>query len=301
MLKLSTTVEPGRLDISLGFQDRIMVLGSCFADNIGAKLSDAGFSVCVNPFGTLYNPVSIANAAARLGAAAKAGLKDAGGAGFTSEDCVQMGAEAGLVCSWWHHTRFARGSEKEFLDNANKELAEASEFWKGCNKVIVSLGTAKVWRLVESGEIVANCLKRPASEFSHEMLDLRQIAAVLERLVESNPDKEFIFTISPIRHLAEGAHENTLSKARLHLALEQVLAKEDGRNSCAYFPAFEILLDELRDYRFFAEDLVHPSSLAVDIIWQKFMESAIPDELHEQIRLNEKASRRNLHREILHR
>ena len=133
------------------------------------------------------------------------------------------------------------------------------------------------------------------------MLDLKQIAAVLERLVESNPDKEFIFTISPIRHLAEGAHENTLSKARLHLALEQVLAKEHGRNSCAYFPAFEILLDELRDYRYFAEDLVHPSSLAVDIIWQKFMESAIPDELHGQIRLNEKASRRNLHREILHR
>ena len=308
MLKLVTQVDTGLLPVQICPEDRIMVLGSCFADSIGAKLQAGGFDVCVNPFGTLYNPVSVANSLARLGADAP----------FGSEDCVEMGAGAGLICSWWHHTRFARPTAEEFLAEANAALHSAAQFCKGCNKVIVTLGTTMVWKLAGSGEVVSNCLKRPAAEFSHEMLGVAQTAAVLERMVASNSGKDFIFTVSPIRHLGEGAHLNTLSKATLHLALKEIADRDgndvaggnDGaggnddravtpgadRGSLCYFPAFEIVLDELRDYRFYADDLVHPSATAVELIWQRFLDAAVPARWHEQIRAAEKASRIALHR-----
>ena len=286
MLKLVTQVETKALPVQICPQDKIMVLGSCFADSIGTKLQAGGFDVCVNPFGTLYNPVSVANSLARLGADAP----------FGPEDCVEMGAGAGLICSWWHHTRFAKPTAEEFLAEANAALHSAAEFWKGCNKVIVTLGTAMVWKLAGSGEVVSNCLKRPAAEFSHEMLGVAQTAAILERMVASNPGKDFIFTVSPIRHLGEGAHLNTLSKATLHLALQEI-ADRVG-NDVGYFPAYEIVLDELRDYRFYADDLVHPSATAVELIWQRFLDAAVPARWHEQIRAAEKASRIASHRSI---
>lgn len=283
MIKLSTPVMAAPLPVQLSLGDRIMVLGSCFADSMGSRLSAAGFDVCVNPFGTLYNPVSICNSVARL----------ASGRPFTEADCVEMGAGAGLVCSWSHHTSFARPTVEEFLRDANASLAKASEFWKSANKVLITLGTAMVWKLVgdeNAGEVVSNCLKRPAAEFSHEMLGVQQVGALLQMLVEGNPDKEFIFTVSPIRHLGDGAHANTLSKATLHLAL--------GRLPVCYFPAYEILLDELRDYRYFAEDLVHPSKLAEDIIWERFVAAAVVPGDRSQLALNEKAARHSAHRPL---
>lgn len=280
MIKLSTPVITTSLPVQLSLGDSIMVLGSCFADSIGSRLSAAGFNVCVNPFGTLYNPVSICNSVARL----------ASGQPFTAANCVEMGAGAGLVCSWSHHTSFARPTAEEFLQHANDSLAKASEFWKSANKVLITLGTAMVWKLVSSGDVVSNCLKRPAAEFSHEMLGVQQVGMLLQMLVEGNPDKEFIFTVSPIRHLGDGAHANTLSKATLHLAL--------GRLPVCYFPAYEILLDELRDYRYFAEDLVHPSKLAEDIIWERFVAAAVVPGDRSQLALNEKAARHSAHRPL---
>lgn len=280
MIKLSTPVLTPQLPVQLSLGDRIMVLGSCFADSMGSRLAAAGFNVCVNPFGTLYNPVSICNSVARL----------TSGQPFTAADCVEMGAGAGLVCSWSHHTSFARPTAEEFLQHANDSLAEASEFWKSANKVLITLGTAMVWKLVSSGDVVSNCLKRPAAEFSHEMLGVQQVGMLLQMLIEGNPDKEFIFTVSPIRHLGDGAHANTLSKATLHLAF--------GRLPVCYFPAYEILLDELRDYRYFAEDLVHPSKLAEDIIWERFVAAAVVPGDRSQLALNEKAARHSAHRPI---
>jgi hypothetical protein len=259
-----------------------MVLGSCFADGIGAHLASAGFDVCVNPFGTLYNPASILTAAGRLNE----------GTPFSEQECVEMGAGAGLVCTFSHHTSFARKTVGEFLENANAALAEASEKWQRCNKVIITLGTAWAW--MHDGTVVANCLKRPASEFTHELLGIGTCRACLAKLVSGNPDKEFIFTVSPIRHLSLGAHANTLSKSTLHLALEGVL----GPTAC-YFPAYEILLDELRDYRYFADDLTHPSAAAVDYIWEKFSAAAIPGSEYERMRINEKTARLTAHRPIL--
>lgn len=272
-MNLTTPVDTSGFGVKVSLEDKILILGSCFADNIGAKMKDAGFDVCVNPFGTLYNPASVWKAVSRLDSAEP----------FRLSECEPMGAGAGLICSFSHHTSFARPTEEEFLRNANERLEEAAAFWKQCSKLIITFGTAMVWR--HEGEVVSNCLKRPAREFTHEMLDLAGIMDCIG-CIESM-GKECIFTVSPIRHLSQGPHANTLSKSLLHIALSD--------SGAVYFPAYEILLDELRDYRFFAEDMCHPSPTAVQIIWERFVKAAVPE--NERVRLleNEKASRRNRH------
>ncbi|MBR4821836.1 MAG: GSCFA domain-containing protein [Bacteroidales bacterium] len=279
MIKLSTNVVTDKFPSPLSLGDKITVLGSCFADEMGIRMRNAGFNVCVNPFGTLYNPISIANSIARLDHCIH----------FRPDECVEMGAGAGKICSWAHHTSFARATADEFLANANKALEEASIFWKESNKVVITLGTAMVWKRVEGGEVVSNCLKRPAAEFSHEMLPVEQMIPVLRRMVSSHPDKEFIFTVSPIRHMGGGAHVNSLSKASLLLALDAV--------GVQYFPAYEIMMDELRDYRFYAEDLVHPSKTAADLIWERFLEAAVRQEDLTAIQANEKKAKAAAHRQ----
>lgn len=230
-----------------------MVLGSCFATNVGQRLKDAGYDVCINPFGTIFNPESIAHSVERLRSALP----------FTAEDCVGMGAGAGKVCSFWHHTSFARTSAEEFLENANLKLTEAAELWRRCNKVIITFGTAQVWR--HGGWTVSNCLKRPGYEFTHEMLTLEEIKDCISRI--RTDGKEFLFTVSPVRHMGEGAHVNTISKSLLQVALFQ--SGED------YFPAYEIVLDELRDYSYFDKDKVHPSAEAIDIVFKRFQEQCL--------------------------
>ena len=283
-MKLFTEVKNDQIGVRIGLGEKVTVLGSCFADNIGARLADAGFDVCINPFGTLYNPASILSAMRRLES----------GEHFGPADCVEMGAGAGLICSFSHHTSFARPSAEEFLDVANARLDEASAFWKSCDKVIISLGTAFVWERRDGGGIVCNCLKRPATEFTRRMLTLDETASLLRQMAGSG--KQFIFTVSPIRHLGDGAHANTLSKSTLHLAIEKA-AQTQGA-CAAYFPAYEIMEDELRDYRFYAEDLVHPSPAAVGFIWEKFLEAAVPASDLEAVRANEKASRHARHRSL---
>ena len=282
-MKLTTDIRCENIPVSFTLDDHICVIGSCFADAMGQRLAAAGFQVLENPFGTLYNPASVAAAVERLDSAAP----------FTPEECVEMGAGAGRVCSFAHHTRFARPTAEEFLAGANESLAADAAAWSACNKVIVTLGSAWVWRALElpGQPVVANCLKRPAREFARELLSVDACAAHLRAMVEAHPEKEFLFTVSPIRHLGDDAHGNTLSKATLHLAVQQLPA--------AYFPAYEILLDELRDYRFYAEDLVHPSPTAVQIIWERFLDACVPAADRDRILLNEKLSRSALHRPIL--
>jgi hypothetical protein len=261
-----------------------MVLGSCFADETGRRLAECGLDVCVNPFGTLYNPVSVCNSISRLQC----------GVPFTQEDCVEMGAGAGLVCSFSHHTSFARPTPEAFLEHANAALETASARWKSASKVLITLGTAWCWRHLPEGEIVSNCLKRPAGEFSRERLTVPQTAALLKSLVQRYPDKFFVFTVSPIRHLSDGAHGNQVSKSILLLALEEVCAAFPDRT--AYFPAYEILLDELRDYRFYAEDMVHPSLQAAEYVFGKFLSFAFPDEERSRLEERRKAFKASQHR-----
>ena len=313
-MKLATEVSCPRPSVPIGLDEPVCLLGSCFADEMARKLSDAGFQVLANPFGTLYNPASLAAAVARLDAPVP----------FREEDCVPLGAGDGRIGSFSHHTSFARSTAEEFLEVANASLAEAADAWKRCGTVILTLGTARVWRALErpGRPVVANCLKRPAREFAHELLSVEACARLLRGIVEAHPEKRFILTVSPIRHLGEGAHLNTVSKATLHLAVEQVLAGgrslPDGadRNyfpdkfagkpipaplsaaGAEYFPAYEIVLDELRDYRFFAEDLVHPSATAVQIVWERFRDSFVSPADLARILDNEKAARAAKHRPI---
>lgn len=264
-LKLQTPVETGRSKVGVSMNDKIVILGSCFADNMGQKMVDLGFDVCLNPFGTLYNPVSVCNSVARL----------TSGIPFSKDECVQMGAGAGLVCSFSHHTSFARRTEDEFLQVANASLKEASLRWKAASKVIITLGTAWIYEYLRSGETVSNCLKIDAKEFSRRRLSVRETATLLMNMIARHPEKEFMFTVSPIRHFKDGAHGNQISKSTLLLALDEVLAKFPER--CEYFPAYEIVLDELRDYRFYAADMIHPSDQAVDYLWSRFVRFAMPE------------------------
>lgn len=276
-MKLFTEVKTEKLPFDVSLNDRIAVLGSCFADNVGERMADGGFNVSVNPFGTLYNPASILSSMERLEE----------GRPFTEDDCVEMGASAGLICSFSHHTSFARPTAGEFLENVNGRLARESAFWKESDIVIVTLGTTFVWE--HGGAVVTNCLKRPGGEFNHRMLSMEEITACLKRMKSFG--KDIIFTVSPVRHLSDGAHANTISKAALHLAVESVLDSHT-----AYFPAYELVMDELRDYRFYAEDLTHPSPAAISLVWERFLESAVPAAEHQKIIGNHKASLQAKHR-----
>lgn len=275
--KNTTKIDTTQCTVTIVKTDRIMVLGSCFAANIGKKLEEEGYDVCVNPFGTLFNPASVYASIERMRS----------GEPFTAGECVQMGAGSPLICSFSHYTKFARASVEEFLANANEALEKACEFWRSCNKVIVTFGTAWVFRWMgplpggsgperRMGTIVSNCLKRDAKEFRRERLSVEEIVSLWKDEPFEGENKEWIFTVSPIRHFKDGAHGNQISKATLLLAVDEIvgnLCLRQGADAAEYFPSYEIVLDELRDYSWYAEDLVHPSLQAVDYIWQRFKES----------------------------
>lgn len=292
MLKLQTPVTDQECKVGISYKDRIMMLGSCFSDSIGRQLADFGFDVCVNPFGTLYNPVSILQSIEML----------AGSRMFGLEDCVQIGAGDGRWCSFSHHTSFARASEEEFLADANEALAAARERFVSCNKIIITLGTAWYFRNIASGAVVSNCLKRPAAEFVRERLSSAEVTETLRRIAELCPGKQFIFTVSPIRHFKDGAHGNQISKSALLLGIDDFLCgcpvdlSMDPFYPADYFPAYEIMMDELRDYRFYAEDMCHPSQQAVDYIRERFLDWALPSSERQALEENIRRFRHSQHR-----
>lgn len=242
-------------------QDKVLILGSCFAASVGSRLLEDGYDVCLNPFGTIFNPASIASSLERL----------ASGRPFTEDECVQMGSGSDLWCSFSHYTRFARPTKEEFLENANAALASASAFFHSCSRIILTFGTAYVFRYIGdpgTARVVSNCLKRPAREFSRELMSVEEIVDLYRPMLERGgilAGKEILMTVSPIRHMADGAHGNQISKATLLLAQNGLM----GEN-VSYFPAYEIVLDELRDYCWYAEDKSHPNEKAVSIIWDRF-------------------------------
>lgn len=213
----------------------------------------SGYDVMINPFGTLFNPVSIRSSLARLES----------GRPFTEDECVQMGAGSTLWCSFSHYTKFARPTREEFLDNANRALAIASDFYRQAALVVLTFGTAFCFRHKERDIVVSNCLKRPAAEFERFRLGVEEIAGLY-----SDFDKPMVLTVSPIRHMADTAHGNALSKSTLLLSTERIIAQDPSRRR--YFPSFEIMMDELRDFSWYAEDSVHPSADAVRLIAERF-------------------------------
>ena len=251
-LKLQTPVQAGKSMLGLTPDEGCVLLGSCFADNIGKRMEEMGFNVCVNPFGTLFNPVSVCNSAARLES----------GVPFTDKECVPMGSGAGLICSFSHHTSFARPTTEDFLANANESLTVASKAWKNASKVIITLGTAWCFEHVETGGIVSNCLKRDGKEFVRKCLG------------------------------------NQISKSTLLLAVDEVCKAFPDR--AEYFPAYEIVMDELRDYRFYAPDMVHPSEQTIDYLWDRFAEWAIPETSFQELENRRKTYLRLKHIPKIH-
>lgn len=293
MMKLQTPVTDEKCKVGISYNDKILMLGSCFSDNIGKYLSDYGFDVMVNPFGTLYNPVSILQSLRRL-ACGNEGR-------FCHDDLVQIGSRDDRWCSFFHHTSFSRTGKEEFLENANARLSEAQDYFSSCSKVIITLGTSWCFRHLERNMTVSNCLKRPAAEFHRERLSAGQVTETIGQIASLCKGKGLIFTVSPIRHFKDGAHGNQLSKSALLIGVDDFIrelhATSDNDRCCMadYFPAYEIVMDELRDYRFYAEDMCHPTAQTTGYIRDRFLSWALPESetalLEEKIR----AHRRSCH------
>lgn len=263
----------------------VLMMGSCFTDNIGAALRRRMADVVHNPAGTLFNPQSIAN------------VINAALAGVTPEYVNHDG----LWNSWLLPGEFSSPNPAEAAERGTKAMERLNEALHTAGTLIVTFGTAIVYSLAYPPfTVVTNCHKRPASEFFRDMLSPENIAAVWDRLItrlrNDNPDLRIIFTVSPVRHLKEGFHANTLSKSILHLAVERLVHLHER---CGYFPAYEIVNDDLRDYRFFDRDLQHPSPQAVDYIYSMFEETYITEEdrkiLARALKIRQRLEHRPLH------
>ncbi|MDE6459527.1 MAG: GSCFA domain-containing protein [Paramuribaculum sp.] len=263
MTEFRTPVAPLTLNGLISHSTPLLMLGSCFASNIGTRLQRDLFDVCVNPFGTLYNPASISVACARL----------ASGSEFTAEDVAERD---GRLHSWHCHSSLSSDNldMRQYLDKLNSNLAAARESVKNVSVAVLTLGTRRIYRLKETEMIVANCHKFPAADFVVENLDVAKsfecIVKAVAALRTINPDMKIVLTVSPVRYVGEGLHNSTVSKSVLMLACESAC---NTLRNLVYFPAYEIMMDDLRDYRFYAADMKHPSDVAVDYIYSIFSQS----------------------------
>lgn len=259
MMDFRTIVVIPASDIRIEHATRIMLFGSCFSENIGNRLCQSKFCVDSNPFGILYNPFSISFAIRRLLSAMP----------FCENDLV---FHNGLYHSMMHHGQFSAPDKDVCLRNIAQRFENAVVNIKQSDLLLITFGSAYIYRWKESGEVVGNCHKFPSRLFHRLRLTVEEIVIEWEKLIATLLDHrsgaKILFTISPVRHWKEGAHENQLSKSVLHLAIDQLQKLFPG--NVRYFPAYEVMVDELRDYRFYDEDMMHPSAVAIDYIWQLF-------------------------------
>ncbi|MCC8070968.1 MAG: GSCFA domain-containing protein [Bacteroidales bacterium] len=271
-MKFRTEIEPLRHQGEINPQSRILLLGSCFSQNVGQRLRQEGFQVAINPFGQLYNPASIA---AFLQRVATCSL-------YTPEELIYS-EESGLYHCLDAHTSLSKADQGAMVKGLNSVLEASIEFLSSATHLIITLGTAWVYRLASTGQIVANCHKLHPSTFSHELMSIAQARGHLHTAVTHAlsvcPNLHIIFTVSPIRHLADGLHGNNISKSTLLLAIQEYITPTENDisskppSSLIYFPAYEALIDDLRDYRFYASDMKHPSEVAIEYIYQLFKQS----------------------------
>jgi len=250
--------------------DSIFTIGSCFAKNMGAKLNKHRFNVLSNPFGVLYNPASIYNSLQLL-------RQDT----FPQEELLFHDGE---WHSYYHHSDFSHHEKWVCLDKINSRITAAKSFLKRTHFMIITLGTSYVFSSKETGGIVSNCHKIPAEKFERFFLapedSEKYLGKTIRLLQETAPDIHIIFSVSPIRHVKDGLALNQKSKAALLLAVHNFTETNDN---CSYFPSYEIMLDDLRDYRFYEANLTHPNYTAIEYIWQKFNECYFSDKCRKTL------------------
>jgi GSCFA family len=283
-MKLRTELSPSKAPFDINYQTPTLGIGSCFVENMGEKLTARRLKYHQNPFGIVYNPVSMAAQLDIL----------MGEKRFVASDLVEIN---GLFHSWLHHGFYSESTVEATLEKINTAIDEARLFLKTSNRLFLTFGSATVFQLKSSGEIVANCHKETPQYFDRKRLTATEIvnafSTIIEKLFTQLPNLQIITTVSPIRHLRDGLIENNLSKATLLLAADE-LAKQFSNIS--YFPAYELIIDDLRDYRFFEPDMMHPTAQAIDYVWQFFSATYFSEDTKKIIQEVEKINAMQAHR-----
>lgn len=260
-MRFRTEVEIPVSEVRIGYGSPVMFIGSCFAGEIARRMAAGFMQVMVNPSGVVYNPYSVATT-----------LED-----IISDrvyDAEDLWEHNGRWLSFNHYTNFSSESQEAVINAVNRSLSDARLYLSTVSVLFVTFGTSRIFRRADSGEIVSNCHKVPSTFFQRELLKVSDIvdrwSVLLDRVAKYNPSLKVIFTISPVRHWKDGPHGNQVSKSVLFLAVEELLRHPIVKG---YFPSYEIVMDDLRDYRFYAGDMLHPSEQAVDYIWKRFQDT----------------------------
>ncbi|HBG53439.1 MAG TPA: GSCFA domain protein, partial [Rikenellaceae bacterium] len=275
--KVTVQPLPGRFS----YATRFYFAGSCFASDIAQKMRELHFLVAPDAFGPLFNPSSIASSLERLEDPVPFGLAQV------------MKFPYGAYGSLDHHTSFSREDAGSFLAHTNDQLKEASDFFHTADFVVITFGTA--WTYAHNGKVAANCHKLPARFFSRNFLAPEQVADLMAPLLQRHRDKTWIMTVSPIRHWADGAHGNQLSKASLHLAIDHI---QSTFPNVYYFPSYELIMDELRDYRYYAADRCHLTEQTTEYILERFLETAADEETKAFVKKMQKLNASLAHRPL---
>lgn len=264
-IQLQTQVNISPVSKKISHDKYLILLGSCFSEHIGEKLERYHFNVCNNPTGILYNPCSIASALSRIISAQP----------YTREDIF---LHQGLYKSWDHHSRFSHPDPDITLQKINDQLKKANQYIKKLDFLLLTPGTASVFCLLENRKAVANCHKFPQKTFFQTLLTpdsiVNTFSPIFENLFSSNPSLTIGFSVSPVRYIQDSLHKNQISKSHL---LTAIYALEQRFPQVYYFPAYEIMIDELRDYRFYNQDMIHPNETAISIIWEKFQNAYLSE------------------------
>lgn len=278
-MEFRTQIKFEKYNEKIDFSHKILFLGSCFTENIGKKFESNFFQTKINPFGVLYNPISISESLKILLEKRLFEQKD-------------LFIHNNLWHSFFHHSSFSDNNINVCLDKINNNIVETSDFLNNSDFIFITFGTSWVYELSNSKQIVSNCHKLPDSHFNRKLLEVDEIVDKYKELIlylkSQNSKLKFYFTVSPIRHLKDGANGNQISKSILFLSINKLCNIFDF---CFYFPSYEIVIDELRDYRFYTSDMVHISDAAIDYIWQKIIENIFENKTQMNIKLTEKLSR----------
>lgn len=278
-MKFTTPVSTHKSELTISHQRSILLIGSCFTQNIGGKLTDHKFDVSLNPNGIIYNPVSVIQSLKRI----------INNEFYSVEELTEFNDK---WVSFNHHGSFSSFNKDKCLEQINNSLSDAHQQLKQTKTIFITFGSAWVYEYSDFG-IVANCHKIPNNQFNKRLLSVKEILSAFDFVKEDLKDTDIVFTLSPVRHVKDGLHENNLSKSTLHLAINNLVKQNDN---CHYFPAYEIVIDELRDYRFYKDDLVHPTEFAVNYIWEKFGECYFNDETKNLVSEIEKIKTAVTHR-----